>query len=63
MTSPRPSQLPAHPESCKCPIPAIIVRSRGVAYNVQNAYADWNFGVRRSSERRRQQKENALAAG
>ena len=38
---------PAAGQPCDCTEPAIIRRSRGVAYNVQKTYANWHRGIRR----------------
>ena len=62
MTHPRPAIVPANPEDVPV-VCGMIIRSQGIAYDVQHNYADWNFGTRsRHMGRRRQQRENAAIA-
>lgn len=37
---------------CSCPIDPILTRARGVAFGVQNSYADWQWGMRRGRRAR-----------
>jgi hypothetical protein len=45
--------VPALPESAKSKIvPNLVVRGHGLAYGIQNSYADWQYGMRRARSAR-----------